>query len=72
MSKKRKRQIRVDNARKSVASQSPASPSLSGTTRSWRDDFNPDYTYVIKDLRRIGTLAGTFLLILIVLSFFLR
>lgn len=35
-------------------------------------EFNPDYSYVIKDLRRIGTLAGTFFLILIVLSFFLR
>ena len=67
MSKKRKRQVRTE-----AASQSAAAPSLSGTTRSWRDDFNPDYTYVIKDLRRIGTLAGTFLAILIVLSFFLR
>lgn len=35
-------------------------------------DFNPDYSYVKKDLRRIGTLAGTFMFILIVLSFFLR
>jgi hypothetical protein len=39
-------------------------------TRS--SDFNPDYSYVKKDLRRIGTLAGTFMVILIVLSFFLR
>ena len=35
-------------------------------------EFNPDYTYVIKDLKRIGTLAGSFFVILIVLSFFLR
>ena len=35
-------------------------------------EFNPDYSYVIKDLRRIGLLAGTFITILIVLSFFLR
>lgn len=35
-------------------------------------DFNPDYTYVIKDLKRIGTLAGSFFVILIVLSFFLN
>ncbi len=40
--------------------------------RSIREDFDPDYTYVIKDLRRIGILAGTFLVILVVLSFFLR
>lgn len=35
-------------------------------------DFEPDYTYVKKDLRRIGVLAGSFVTILIVLSFFLR
>lgn len=67
MSKKRKRQVRAE-----ASPRSPATPSLSGTSRSWRDEFNPDYSYVIKDLRRIGTLAGTFLVILIVLSFFLR
>jgi hypothetical protein len=35
-------------------------------------EFNPDYTYVIKDLKRIGTLAGIFFVVLIVLSFFIR
>ncbi len=35
-------------------------------------EFNPDYTYVQSDLKRIGTLAGFFILVLIVLSFFLR
>jgi hypothetical protein len=35
-------------------------------------EFNPDYSYVIKDLKRIGTLAVFFLTILIVLSFILR
>lgn len=34
-------------------------------------DFNPDYSHVVKDLRRIGILAGSFFAILIVLSFFL-
>jgi hypothetical protein len=37
-----------------------------------RRDFNPDYTYVIKDLKRIGVLAGSFISLLIILSFFLR
>ena len=37
-----------------------------------RTEFNPDYTYVKRDLRRIGTLAGFFITVLIVLSFFLR
>ena len=35
-------------------------------------EFNPDYTYVIKDLKRIGTLALFFLTVLVVLSFILR
>ncbi|HKZ54773.1 MAG TPA: hypothetical protein VJ123_04780 [Anaerolineales bacterium] len=35
-------------------------------------EFNPDYRYVIHDLRRIGFLAGSFIVLLIVLSFFLR
>jgi len=35
-------------------------------------EFNPDYTHVKRDLRRIGLLAGSFTLILVVLSFFLR
>jgi len=35
-------------------------------------DFNPDYTHVKRDLRRIGVLAGSFFGILIVLSFFLK
>jgi hypothetical protein len=37
-----------------------------------RSEFNPDYSDVKKDLARIGTLAGFFILVLIVLSFFLR
>lgn len=40
--------------------------------RESTQEFNPDYSYVKKDLRRIGVLAGSFILILIVLSFFLR
>jgi hypothetical protein len=35
-------------------------------------EFNPDYTYVVNDLKRIGTLAGTFFVILIVLSFIIK
>jgi hypothetical protein len=37
-----------------------------------RNEFNPDYTYVKRDLARIGTLAGFFVLVLIVLSFILK
>lgn len=35
-------------------------------------EFNPDYTHVKRDLRRIALLALSFVLILVVLSFFLR
>ena len=35
-------------------------------------EFNPDYSYVKKDLRRIGSLAAFFFVILIVLTFILR
>lgn len=40
--------------------------------RTTTTEFNPDYSYVVKDLKRIGLLAGTFFVILIVLSFFIH
>ncbi len=39
---------------------------------SHTNEFNPDYAYVIKDLKRIGTLAVFFITVLIILSFILR
>jgi hypothetical protein len=52
---------------------STAAPSRSFNRRASAApvEFNPDYSYVIKDLKRIGTLAGTFFVILIALSFIL-
>ncbi|MGE5071903.1 MAG: hypothetical protein ACM3MF_00610 [Anaerolineae bacterium] len=35
-------------------------------------EFNPDYTYIKRDLRRIGTLAGGFFVVLVALAFILR
>jgi hypothetical protein len=46
--------------------------SVSMASSSARTEFNPDYTYVKRDLTRIGTLAGFFIVVLVVLSFFLR
>ncbi|HPH94233.1 MAG TPA: hypothetical protein PKW33_00040 [Anaerolineaceae bacterium] len=40
--------------------------------RTLTTEFNPDYTPVIKDLKRIGVLAASFLVVLVVLSFILR
>jgi len=35
-------------------------------------EFNPDYTYIKRDLGRIGVLAVSFFAILIVLSLFIK
>jgi hypothetical protein len=64
MAKKNRRLER----RASTASPAPVSEIRA---RSSDRDFNPDYAYVIKDLKRIGILAGSFFTLLIVLSFFL-
>lgn len=42
------------------------------TSRSSDRDFSPDYSYVSKDLKRIGVLAGTFFVVLVALSFIIR
>lgn len=71
MSKKTKRQT----SRTAVVTAAPAptsSVSANGKSRSTYGEFNPDYTPVIKDLKRIAMLAGSFFVILILLSFFLR
>ena len=34
--------------------------------------FNPDYHFVIRDIRRVGLLAGSFIIILLVLSMLLK
>ena len=72
MAKKAKRQPVKSVANPTAAS--PAAPRLSTSVagRASEKEFNPDYTYVIKDLKRIGTLAGIFFSILVILAFFLR
>ena len=40
--------------------------------RSSSAEFNPDHSYVRKELKRIGTVAGSFFLVLIILSFFIK
>ncbi len=71
MSKKVKRQVRKSTpSSTAVAAAAPVLDISRGTTRSDRD-FNPDYSYVKKDLTRIAILAGSFIIGLIVLSFIL-
>lgn len=35
------------------------------------DDFDPDYSHVVKDLKRIGILGTSFVILLILLSYIL-
>jgi len=58
MSKKSKR-------RANRAVSAPASVSSSSRT-----EFNPDYSIIKRDLKRIGVLAGSFLIVLIILALF--
>ena len=62
---------------RSTSSATPADPAskpagFASSARSADKEFNPDYSYVIKDLKRIGILAGVFFSALVILSFFLR
>ena len=62
---KKSRQSRARQA----AQVSEGAPAVRPTRES---GFNPDYTYVRKDLRRIGLLAGTFILLMVVAALLLR
>ena len=55
-----------------MANKNRRTTSVSMSATPARTEFNPDYTYVKKDLARIGTLAGLFIVVLIALSFILR
>ena len=55
-----------------MAKRTKRNTSVSMTSTPTRTEFNPDYTDVKRDLARIGTLAGFFIAVLIVLSLFLQ
>jgi hypothetical protein len=70
MKKKQKRQTRSGASNLgggTPAGLKTATPSTF-VARATKDDFAPDYTYVAKDLRRIGILAGIFFVVLIALA----
>jgi hypothetical protein len=76
MAKKSKKQTRKVSGNTS-GFESRAAPAQATTSeppalRSSGSDFNPDYSQTIKDLKRIGILAGSFIAILVIISFFLR
>jgi hypothetical protein len=55
-----------------MAKKSKRTSSVSVSSASRVAEFNPDYSHVKKDLARIGVLAGSFFVLLIVLSFFIK
>lgn len=61
MSKKNKRQVSNQTVKRPVSTSAMAAKS---------NEFNPDYSATKRELRRIIILAGTFIVILVVLSFF--
>lgn len=84
MAKKGKRKVSAgarpitSQAPANVAVQQPSTPAVSGVVRAngrrslASEEFKPDYSYIIKDLKRIGTLAGAFFALLIILSFIIK
>lgn len=66
MARKTKRQVRRDA--KPVTEKSISDPLVINRPSG----FNPDYHFVIRDIRRVGVLAGSFIIILVVLSIFLH
>jgi hypothetical protein len=66
MSKKQTRKVS-----KSVE-HTPVIVSTSSRNRLSSTDFNPDYSDIKSDLKKIGILASSFVGILIILTFFLR
>jgi hypothetical protein len=66
MAKKSKRQNRR------VASTSSEIPASDPLVSNRPSGFNPDYHFVIRDIRRVGILAGSFIVILIILAVFLH
>ena len=66
MAKKHTRKVSKSVQGTAVTTASSTRNRLSST------EFNPDYSYVKADLKRIGILAGSFIGVLVILTFFLR
>ncbi len=77
MAKSKKRQVSRGN--RLSETQRQAAPSVPNTKKAQSaanrpalsSEFNPDYTFVKQDLRKIGIMAASFISILVILSFFL-
>jgi hypothetical protein len=62
MAKKQKRPVRKE------ANPSVEKPVVDPLLTNRPTGFNPDYEYVIRDLRRVGILAGSFVIVLLALA----
>jgi len=69
MSKKHKRQVSRPSALVTNEVEAPVAQTRSSVAA--RAEFNPDYSYVLSDLRRIVILAVSFFAVLVILSFIL-
>ena len=50
-----------------------STPTFAGIQRgAVTTEFNPDYSTIKQELKRIGILAGSFFALLIILSFFIK
>ena len=59
--------------KKSRSVTTKSSPTFAGIQRGTvSQEFNPDYSTIKQELKRIGMLAGGFFVLLIVLSFFIK
>ena len=74
MPKKQKRQVsrKISLSETQMQTEKSTADGKSFAIRQSGGEFNPDYTHVKTDLKRIGSLAGFFIVVLIILSFFLR
>jgi hypothetical protein len=67
MAKKQKRQVSFTT---------PSAPTTTGKTIAATvrpsSEFNPDYTYIKKDLQSMGIMVAGFVGVLVILTFFLR
>ncbi len=58
---------------RSVSVSTKSTPTFAGIQRgAVTTEFNPDYSNIKKELKRIGILAGSFFALLIALSFFIK
>jgi hypothetical protein len=73
VSKRKRKAVRRQLPSRPIVRPEQAGPTLpvAAAPAPVQRGFNPDYSYIVKDLRRIGILAAGFITILVILSFFL-